>query len=101
MPIFAVAVPGKSSDQAAVERTSLPTAPDCLPLGSYIVGDAAYHLTDQCITPFAGSQRLNPTKDSFSYFSSQVRIRIEMAFGLLTTKWQLLKNTFCFTQCGK
>ena len=70
---FAVAVPGKSSDQAAVEQTSLPTALDCLPLGSYIVGDAAYNLTDQCITPFTGSQRLNPTKDSFSYFSSQVR----------------------------
>ena len=89
---FAIAAPGKSSDQAAVEQTSLPTALDCLPLGSYIVGDAAYTLTDQCITPFTGSQRLNPTKDSFNYFLSQVRIRIEMAFGLLTTKWQILKK---------
>jgi DDE superfamily endonuclease len=77
----AVAAPGKSSDQAAMEQTSLLTALDCLPLGSYIVGNAAYTLTDQCITPFTGSQRLNPTKDSFNYFLSQVRIQIEMAFG--------------------
>ena len=30
--------------------------------------------------------------DSFNYFLSQARIRIEMAFGFLTTKWQLLKK---------
>jgi DDE superfamily endonuclease len=51
---FAVAAPGKSSIQAAVEQASLPTALDCLPLGSYIVGDAAYTLTDQCISPSLG-----------------------------------------------
>ena len=71
----------------------MPTALDSLPLGSYTVGDAAYTLTDQCIIPFTGSQRLNPTKGSFNYFFSQVRIRIEMAFGLLTTKWQILKKS--------
>ena len=83
---FAVAAPGKSSDQAAIERTGLPAALDTLPLGSFVVGDAAYMLSDKCITPFTGSQLLNPTKDAYIYFLSQVRIRIEMAFGLLTTK---------------
>ena len=48
---FAVAAPGKSSDQAAIERTSLPASLDGLPLGSYVVGDAAYTLSDKCITP--------------------------------------------------
>ena len=86
---FAVAAPGKSSDQAAIERTALPTSLDGLPLGSYVVGDAAYTLPDKCITPFTGSQWLNPTKDAYNYFLSQLRIRIEMAFGILTTKWQI------------
>ena len=89
---FAVAAPGKSSDQAAIERTALPMALDDLPLGAYIVGDAAYTLTDKCLTPFTGSQQADPTKDAYNFFLSQVRIRIEMAFGLLTTKWQLLKQ---------
>ena len=67
---FAVAAPGKSSDQADLEQTSLLTALNCLPLGSYIVGDAAYTLTDKCITPFTGSQQLIPSKNSFNYFLS-------------------------------
>ena len=65
---------------------------DDLPLGAYIVGDAAYTLTDKYLTPFTGSQRSDPTKDACNFYLSQVRIRIEMAFGLLTTKWQLLKH---------
>ena len=40
-----------------------------------------------CFTPFTGSQQADPTKDAYNFFLSQVRIRIEMAFGLLTTKW--------------
>ena len=89
---FAVAAPGKSSDQAAIECTVLPMVLDDFPPGAYIVGDAAYTLTDKCLTPFTGSQRSDPTKDAYNFFLSQVKIRIEMAFGLLTTKWQLLKQ---------
>ena len=54
--LFAVAAPGKSSDQAAIEHTALPMALDDLHLGAYIVGDVAYTLTDKCLTP---SQALN------------------------------------------
>jgi DDE superfamily endonuclease len=89
---FVVAAPGKSFDQAAIECTALPMALDDLPLGAYIVGDAAYTLTDKCLTPFTGSQQADPTKDAYNFFLSQVRRIIEMAFGLLTTKWQLLKQ---------
>ena len=58
---------------------------DDLPLGAYIVGNSAYTLSDKCLTPFTGSQRSDPTKDAYNIFLSQVRIRIEMAFGSLTT----------------
>ena len=89
---FAVAAPGKSSDQATIEQKKVLFPLEDLPFESYLVGDAAYTLTDKCLTPFTGSQKLNPTKDAYNFFLSQVRIRIEMAFGLLTTKWQILKK---------
>ena len=89
---IAIAAPGKSSDQSAEQQTSLLTALNCLPLGSYIVGDAAYTLTDICMITFTGSEWLIPSKDTFYYFLNQGRISIEMAFGLHTTKWKLLKK---------
>ena len=69
---LAVAAPGKSSDQATIECTGLPAILDTLSLGSFVVGDAANTFSDKCITPFTGSQRLNPKKVAFSYFLSQV-----------------------------
>ena len=44
--VSAVVAPGESSDQATVDQTSLQTALDCLPFGSYIVGGPAYTLYD-------------------------------------------------------
>ena len=49
--------------------------------GRFLVGDAAYELTEHLLTPFTGSQRLDQGKDAFNFYLSQVRIRIEMAFG--------------------
>ena len=89
---FAIAAAGKSSVQAAVDQISLLTALNCLPVGSYIVGDAAFTLTDKCITPFTGLQQWIASKNSLNYSLSQLRIRIEVAFGLLITKWHLLKK---------
>ena len=63
-----------------------------LPLGLYIVADAAYILTDNVLVPFLGSQRDNPEQDAYNFFLSQLWIRIEMAFGLLTTKFRILQS---------
>ena len=52
-----------------------------LALGRFLVGDAAYELTEHLLTPFTGSQQLDQGKDAFNFYLSQVRIRIEMAFG--------------------
>ena len=43
--LFAVAAPGKFSDQADIECTALPMALDALPLGAYILGDAEKTMT--------------------------------------------------------
>ena len=52
--------------------------------GWLLAGDAAYELTEHLLTPYTGSQQLDPGKDAFSFYLSQVRITIEMAFGQLT-----------------
>jgi hypothetical protein len=89
---FGVMAPGKCSDQVAFERTSLPQKISTFPPGYYLVGDAAYQVSDVLLVPFTGAQRENKTKDAFNFFLSQLRIRIEMAFGLLQTKWAVLQK---------
>jgi hypothetical protein len=89
---FGVIAPGKASDQVAFERTSIHEQIMALPMGKYLVGDAAYQVSNVVLAPFTGSQREDPGKDAFNFFLSQLRIRIEMAFGLLQTKWGVLNS---------
>ena len=78
--------------QVAFERTSIFDRVAAFNTGFYLVGDAAYTLSDVMLVPFVCSQRDDPTQDTFNFFLSQLRIRIEMAFGLLQTKWCVLKK---------
>ena len=90
---FGVIAPGQSNDNAAfLFCTELIDAIKLLPPGMYIVGDAAYSLEEGLLVPFVGSQRLNPNNDAFNFHLSQMRIRIEMAFGRLVRKFQVLKK---------
>jgi hypothetical protein len=89
---FGVMGPGNKSDQPAYEQTGLEAIIEGLPLGLYIAADAAYIVTEHVLIPFIGSQRQDRTKDAFNFFLSQLRIRIENAFGLLTTKWRILRR---------
>ena len=69
-----VTAPGKSSDQAALEKTSLHSIISQLPLGLYIIGDAAYTVSDQMLVPFTRSNHQNPKNDAYHYFISQMQI---------------------------
>ena len=89
---FGIVAPGNSSDQVAFERTSIHKRIMALPMGMYLVGDAAYQVSDVVLVPFTGSQRDDPGKDAFNFFLSQLCIRIEMAFGFLQTKWCVLNR---------
>ena len=73
---FGVLAPGKCPDQKVFERTKLFQIVSNLFPGKYIVGDAAYTLTDQVLCPFVGSQRESTNKDANNSFHSQLRIRI-------------------------
>jgi len=53
----AVAGPGNMPDITAYRKSSLMQFLDALPYGKYLLGDAAYPLSEQLLTPYTGSQR--------------------------------------------
>ena len=63
---------------------------DHLEEGDYLLGDAAYPISEKLLVPFTGSQRNDLYQDSFNFHLSQLRIRIEMSFGRLVQKWRIL-----------
>jgi hypothetical protein len=66
---FGVVAPGKASDQVAFEQTSIHQGIMALPMGKYLVGDAAYQVSNVLLAPFTGSQREDAGKDEFNFFS--------------------------------
>lgn len=90
---FAVAAPGKTNDSRAVLKCeSLCRWLDSLEdTDHYIVGDNAYVLRDECLIPFSGNS-VSEVNRTYNFFLSQLRIRIEMAFGRLTTKWRIFRR---------
>ncbi len=95
---FIVVAPGKPPDQVEFERTALyDDLVQKLPFGLYRVADAAYALTDQVLVPFTGSQRHDIDNDAYNYFLSQLGIHIKMSFGLLTSKFRILRCNLATT----
>jgi hypothetical protein len=92
---FGVVAPaGKTNDSVAFEYcTALKEALNNLPYGLYMVGDAAYTPWERMLIPLVGSQRLDPVNDTYNFYLSQVRIRIEMSFARrLVNKWRILRS---------
>lgn len=58
----------------------------------YIIGDNAYTNSRYCITPYTQPQITSPYHDSYNFHASQLRIRVEMAFGILVRKWGMLQK---------
>ena len=50
-------------------------------------------MSDKLLIPFTGANRLDSARDAYNYYLSQLRIRVEIAFGRLV-------NKFCIL-CGK
>lgn len=65
---------------------------ESLPQGYVVIGDCAYQPTEKLVAIFGGNLALVSANDNFNYFASQLRIRIEMAFGLMTRKWGILQR---------
>ena len=90
---FGIVSPGSTNDNISYTRTGeLIDAIESLGIGEFVASDAAYTVTEHLWTPFTGPQRDNEKQDAFNFYLSQLRIRIEMAFGLLVNKFSILKK---------
>ena len=90
---FGVVAPDRTNDNAVFPLCKgLLEAIANLPPGLFFVGDAAYTLEEHLHVPFTGADKLDANKDVFNFYLSQMRIRIEMAFGRLVQKFGILER---------
>lgn len=89
---LAAAAPGGTNDIVAFRRCRLQEMINTLPLGRYVVGDNAYVCSEHLLTPFSGNEKFEARKDAYNFYISQLRIRIEMAFGMMTNRFRILKS---------
>jgi DDE superfamily endonuclease len=59
-------------------------------------GDCSYTQTEHLVPVFRGVNATPPINDNFNYYASQLRICIEMAFGLMVNKWGVLHRPLSF-----
>jgi hypothetical protein len=89
---FAVAAPGSFPDAKALALTRLQKWIESLPHGFYVLADNAYVISEHVLIPFSGSQRDAPQNSCYNYFLSQLRIRIEQAFGQYSVRWRIIRK---------
>ena len=90
---FATVAPGKTNDIRAFGWCEeLHQWLENLPEGYMISADNAYMLSKRILIPFSGGEASDKWNTVYNYYLSQLRIRIEMAFGRLTTKWRRLRS---------
>lgn len=89
---LSIVYPGSTSDCLAFEGMSLfqKLEGGLLAPGLCIFGDNAYLNTPYLATPYAAVT--GGTQDAYNFYHSQVRIRIECTFGMLTHRWAILRS---------
>ncbi|OWZ09278.1 hypothetical protein PHMEG_00018044, partial [Phytophthora megakarya] len=85
------ASPGGMGDALAFTRWELSSVVESFLVGLYLVGDNAYSNGNTLLTPFTRPQRQVIKNNSFNFHLNQLRIRVEMVFGLLVNKWRIFK----------
>ena len=87
-----VAGPGVMGDREALFQCPLGDMIENLPGLFCAIGDCAYMPTEHLVPIFGGAHAKVTANSNFNFYASQCRIRIEMAFGLMTQKWGILKK---------
>ena len=83
---------GVMGDKEALGETTLKDLIKELPFGLCVIADAAYCPTEHSVPVFQGLAKHEPKYDNFNFYASQLRIRIEMAFGIMNMKWGILNH---------
>jgi hypothetical protein len=66
---------------------------ESLPDGYFIIADNAFELSETLLIPYSGAEKLSCVyRDAYNYHLSSLRIKIEQAFGLLTTKRRIFRS---------
>lgn len=89
---LAMAGPGVMGDRDAIRECGLFDLIEALPAIFTVIGDCAYMATEHMAPIYAGAQRSQQKYDAFNFYASQLRIRIEMAFGIMAKKWGILNR---------
>jgi len=87
---FSLAAPGKTNDNVAINKTSLPAWLQSLPLGYFIAADCAYSLTEHLVTPYSGPQRFLERNDNLPLHVNkpfQLHIQFLLADCFVETTW--------------
>jgi DDE superfamily endonuclease len=87
---IAVAGPGVMNDNQAINDVDLAKLIGNLPFTYCVIGNAAYTATEHLVPMFYGADKQRPRYDNFNFYASQLRICIEMAFGMMQKKWGIL-----------
>ena len=87
-----VNAPGGMSDNTNYQLSTISSLVEALPAGTYILGDNAYQVSENILTPFSGSQKDNIWNDSFNFHLSQLRIKIEQTFGIFNSRWGIFQK---------
>jgi len=86
----AVAGPGSMNDNDAARESEALFLVESVPFPYVIIGDCAYVPTERMVPTYGGIYATRKNNDSFNYYASQLRTRVEMAFGLMSEKWGIL-----------
>jgi hypothetical protein len=87
-----VAGPGVMGDRDAIQQVDLHNLINALPGLYCVIGDCAYMSSEKMVPIYRGADATMARYDDFNFYASQLRIRIEMAFGLMTKKWGILSR---------
>jgi hypothetical protein len=83
-----VAGPGRRNDAKCFKM--------CIPLQTWLSQRPppynAYPLQNNLLIPFSGKQRNEQFERVYNFYLSQLRIRVEMVFARLTTKWRIFRR---------
>lgn len=85
--MFVSAAPGKTNDWRAYSNAKVSTLIESLPPGFYVLGDNAYMCSDHMLVPFPGRLGTGDPKDTFNFYLSQLRVRVENCFARLVGTW--------------
>ena len=95
-----IAGPGIMGDRQAVVEGGLSKLVESTSGSLYCIGDCAYALTEKLLPIYMSEQVARERYDNYNYYTSQLCIHIEMAYGLMVKRWHILQRPITIAICN-